>query len=206
VVAGVQNDAPAEGTLEAGDVVLALDGKERESIEAYQRATAATPAGEDVRLRIERDGETLEVQVPTEQVDGDSRMGIMLAPGYDFPIEVTITVDGIGGPSAGTMFALSIYDELTPGDLTGGQSIAGTGTIDSEGAVGPIGGIRQKLVGARSQGADYFLAPGANCEQVVGHVPDGLAVVRVDTFDDALEAVRTIGETGDASTLPSCDT
>ena len=83
------------------------------------------------------------------------------------------------GPSAGLMFSLAIYDALTPGELTGGKNIAGTGTMDDDGTVGPIGGIRQKLIGARRAGADYFLAPADNCDEVVGNVPDGLQVVKV---------------------------
>ena len=101
------------------------------------------------------------------------------------------------------MFSLAIYDVLTPGALTGGKDIAGTGTMDDAGTVGPIGGIRQKLVGARSEGAEFFLAPADNCSDVVGHVPDGLRVVRVATFDEGRAAVTAIG-TGDLDALPSC--
>jgi Lon-like protease len=116
---------------------------------------------------------------------------------------VTINAGEVGGPSAGTMFALAVYDTLTPGALTGGEDIAGTGTIDTAGTVGPIGGIRQKLVGARDGGASWFLAPAANCSQVVGHVPDGLRVVRIGTFDEARAAVEAIAAKR-ADRLPSC--
>jgi hypothetical protein len=92
------------------------------------------------------------------------------------------------------MFSLGIYDKLTPGPLAGGHEIAGTGTIDDQGQVGPIGGIRQKLAGARSDGAAFFLAPADNCNEVVGHVPDGLEVFKVATFDDARTAVEAIAK------------
>ena len=92
---------------------------------------------------------------------------------------------------------------LTPGPLTGGQDIAGTGTINSAGQVGPIGGIRQKLVGAHDGGAKWFLAPADDCAEVVGHVPDGLRVVRIATFDEARTAVEAIADKR-ADSLPTC--
>jgi PDZ domain-containing protein len=102
------------------------------------------------------------------------------------------------------MFALGIYDKLTPGSLTGGQMIAGTGTLDETGAVGVIGGIRQKMYGAVRNGATWFLAPAGNCDEVVGHIPTGLTVVKVQNFSQALAAVKQIGETKSATGLPTC--
>jgi PDZ domain-containing protein len=101
------------------------------------------------------------------------------------------------------MFALAVYDKLTPGALTGGAKIAGTGTIDSVGAVGKIGGIQQKLVGAKRGGATWFLAPAGNCDEVVGHIPDGLNVVKVASFVQARDAVEAIAAKHTAS-LPRC--
>jgi PDZ domain-containing protein len=102
------------------------------------------------------------------------------------------------------MFALGIVDKLTPGAMTGGEIVAGTGTIDSAGAVGAIGGIRQKLWGAQDAGAEWFLAPESNCDEVTGHVPDGIDVFAVSTLDEARTIVDTIGEGGDTSRFPSC--
>jgi PDZ domain-containing protein len=102
------------------------------------------------------------------------------------------------------IFALGIYDGLTKGALTGGAHIAGTGTIDSDGTIGPIGGIRQKLFAAQRAGAKYFLAPAENCNDVSGHVPAGLQVFRVEIFDDALNAVTAIGQKTDLSKLETC--
>ena len=104
------------------------------------------------------------------------------------------------------MFALGIYDQLTPGELTGGNHIAGTGTIDSSGTVGPIGGIRQKLYGAQQAGAKFFLAPEKNCPEVSGNIPAGMKVFKVANFDDALLAVEKIGKQQDLSSLPTCST
>jgi len=101
------------------------------------------------------------------------------------------------------MFSLAVYDKLTPGSLTGGAKIAGTGTIDSGGTVGPIGGIQQKLVGAKRGGASWFLAPAGNCNEVVGHVPDGVRVVKVATFTQARAAVEAIAAKH-TTALPTC--
>ena len=101
------------------------------------------------------------------------------------------------------MFSLGIYDKLTPGALANNHQIAGTGTIDDDGNVGPIGGIRQKLAGARADGATWFLAPADNCDEVVDHVPDGLDVVKVATFDQAKSAVESIAA-GRTGSLPHC--
>jgi PDZ domain-containing protein len=123
---------------------------------------------------------------------------------YEFPFEVDIQLDDVGGPSAGMMFALGIMDKLEEGSLTGGEAIAGTGTIDASGTVGPIGGIRQKLFGAERAGAEYFLAPADNCDEVRGHVPDGLRVFAVKTLDDALAALGAVSSGGDLDALPAC--
>jgi PDZ domain-containing protein len=109
---------------------------------------------------------------------------------YVPPFPITFTLQDVGGPSAGTMFTLGIIDMLTPGPLNGGHFVAGTGTMDAEGDVGAIGGIQQKMAGARNAGATFFLAPKANCSDVVGHVPAGLTVAAVSTLDDALAALQ----------------
>jgi PDZ domain-containing protein len=115
------------------------------------------------------------------------------AAGYTFPFKVDLKLDqNIGGPSAGMIFSMGIYDVLTPGSLTGGKAIAGTGEIDGEGHVSPIGGIQQKLVGAQSDGAKLFLVPADNCAEALGgHFdPDKMRLVKVTTLDDAVKDVR----------------
>jgi hypothetical protein len=141
--------------------------------------------------------------VKTTESEGHAAAGVFLGTSFDFPTKVSINAGDVGGPSAGMMFSLAIYDKLTPGALTGGAKIAGTGTINSAGEVGAIGGIQQKLVGAKRGGAEWFLAPAANCDEVVGHVPDGLQVVKVATFAQARDAVEAIGTKRPAS-LPRC--
>jgi PDZ domain-containing protein len=135
--------------------------------------------------------------------DGRTVLGIVLGVDYKLPFTVKIDVGNVGGPSAGLMFSLGIYDKLTDGALTGGSVIAGTGTIDDKGSVGPIGGIAQKMVGAREGGATFFLAPADNCAEAAGREPSGLQVIKVSSFDDALAAVTAIGK-GNTSGLPHC--
>jgi PDZ domain-containing protein len=201
-------DAPADGLLEAEDVITAIDGTEVTS--ATQLREAIQDAGGDsVSLTVLRDGEEQTVEITPEKHTEDDvttwLIGITLRTDYDFEVDVTLQLDNVGGPSAGMMFALGIIDTLSAGELNGGQNIAGTGTIDAAGTVGPIGGIRQKLYGARDAGADYFLAPASNCDEVVGHVPDGLQVIRTATLQESLDALEVIAAAGDVEALPTCE-
>ena len=203
-VAGFSPDSDAEKVLREGDVVLAVDGEQVPDLPQLRDRLQDVAPGDPVTVTVRRDGEQTDVQVTTlTGPEGQTLLGVLVNPTYRFPFDVTIQIENIGGPSAGMMFALGIIDKLTPGPLTGGQSVAGTGTIDSSGQVGPIGGIRQKLVGARDSGATWFLAPGGNCDEVVGHVPDGLRVLRVDTLGDARTAVEGIAD-GQTADLPTC--
>lgn len=203
------DDSPAEGVLEPDDVIRAVDGVPVSTTTALRDAINAAD-GDPVTLEVEREGDIRSAEVtPAEAtLDGETRwvIGVTIAQDFDFPIEVTLQLDNVGGPSAGMMFALGIIDTLTPGELTGGQRFAGTGTIDAAGEVGPIGGIRQKLYGAEDAGAEWFLAPERNCNEVVGHIPDGLRVFSVADLDDALAVVETVSEGGDLDALPTCTT
>ncbi|MFC7489579.1 MULTISPECIES: PDZ domain-containing protein [unclassified Knoellia] len=203
VVSQVPDGSPAKGVLEAGDEFVSIAGRPTADAAAVQAAVRAQKAGTKVAIVVKRQGAQKALSVPTRDNGGSTIIGVLLGREYDLPVDVTITAGGVGGPSAGTMFTLAVYDVLTPGDLTGGRRIAGTGTMEPDESVGPIGGIRQKLHGARDGGADYFLAPADNCDEVVDHVPDGLTVVRIGTFDDALGAVRAIAA-GEADSLPTC--
>lgn len=197
----------AEGVLEVGDVIISGDGVPVADAAALRTVINAA-GGEPVSLLIQRDGEEQTVDItPTEaELDGVATwlIGVNLMTTYDFPIDVTIQLNNVGGPSAGMMFALGIIDVLSPGELNGGEIVAGTGTITAAGEVGPIGGIRQKLYGAKDAGATYFLSPAANCDEVVGHVPQGLHVFSVDTLDDALDALEAVTEGADLDALATC--
>ena len=200
VVADITQGAPAQDVLHAGDTITAIDGVAVTAPREVVTMVRAVKPGSTVRIAVLRDGTPLQVSVTTqarrddpdtqEDESGMSYIGASVDTLYAADFDVTFTIDRVGGPSAGLMFALGIVDKLTPGALTGGRTIAGTGTISPEGEVGAIGGIAQKMRGARSAGAELFLAPQANCDDVVGHVPDGLTVTPVDTLAQARAAIE----------------
>ena len=204
IVAGVRSDGGAANRLEPGDVVLTVNGQQITDVATAGEAIGRTPRGQKVNVTVRRKGEEKSFAL-TPRYEGERALvGIVLSRGFEFPVKVNFALDGTGGPSAGMIFALAIYDEMTPGDLTGGKKIAGTGTIDEQGTVGPIGGIRQKMIGARSDGAEYFLAPSDNCDEVTGHIPEGLQVVKIDSLSDAINSVEQIASTGSIEGLPTC--
>jgi Lon-like protease len=201
VVVQAQPGYPAYGVLRSGDQITAVDGKPVTSESSLTSLIGAHPAGSTLTLTILRDGRTETVQVGTKESGGRPVMGVEVTGQYKFPFRVKFSVGDIGGPSAGMMFALGIIDKLTPMNLTGGKFIAGTGEITPAGQVLAIGGIQQKMVGARNAGATVFLAPASNCSDVRGAIPAGLHVVKVSTLSQAvsdLEALKT------GQPVPSC--
>jgi PDZ domain-containing protein len=205
-IAGVIDGTPADGVLEEGDELLTAAGRPVADVDALKAALGAAGVGAEVELGIRRDGEELSVALTpaASESDGSAVIGVYASATYDFPFDVQIRLENVGGPSAGMMFALGIYDKLTPGELTGDEHIAGTGTIDGAGQVGAIGGIVQKMYGAQAAGADWFLAPASNCSEVVGRIPSGLDVFSIATLDDAVAAVEAIAD-GDTAALARCD-
>ncbi|MEO8828678.1 S16 family serine protease [Lapillicoccus sp.] len=203
-VASVTSDAASGSALQAGDVLVSVGGTAIDSAATARAAIQKTTPGGTANLVVDRKGAQVAVAAKTgTSADGRTVLGVLLKVDFEFPFKVTIDAGAVGGPSAGLMFSLGVYDKLTDGSLTGGKNIAGTGTIADSGAVGPIGGIRQKMVGAQRGGATFFLAPADNCTEVRGHVPDGLQIVKVATFDEGEAAVKKIG-TGDTASLPTC--
>ena len=215
LVADTVEDMPAHGVVEQGDIITAVDGRtvpttasgddpeELVGSAAVVEWVSSREPGEPVELTVERDGETVDVELETRQGENGAAVGVLIADDMDFPLEVEISVGDIGGPSAGMMFSLGIMDRLTEESLTGGANVAGSGTIDSAGQVGGISGIPQKMVSARRDGADYFLVAAESCSQVFqSDAYDELEVVRVETLTDAVGALETI-RTGEGE-LPRC--
>ncbi|MEO8284467.1 MAG: S16 family serine protease [Pseudarthrobacter sp.] len=202
--AGLSDGSPSAGKVEDGDIFETINGKPITSLAVVQEELAAGK-GAPVILVVQRAGESVTQTIaPKDNGAGRYILGIMLKYLFTFPFDVKISLDKVGGPSAGLMFALGIVDTVTPGDLTGGKHIAGTGTITPDGTVGPIGGIRQKMLGARAGGATMFLAPTDNCDEVVGNVPEGMQVVKVENLAQARSAVELAGSAQDTAGLPSC--
>ena len=202
-IADVPAGGPSEGILEKDDVLVSVDGRVATDSTAVREAVQAHQPGEDVTVVVRRDGTEKTLTVRTGDSGGTAVIGVLLRTDYDLPVTVTLNTGQVGGPSAGLMFSLAIYDTLTPGALTGGRRIAGTGTIEDDGSVGPISGIRQKMVGARQAGAQWFLSPQGDCSDALGHVPDGMTLLKVTSFDDALAAVEGIAA-GNTAGLPTC--
>ena len=202
-VAHVTDGLPAASKLQVHDIFVSADGKKVTSAQDVVDAVTSHKVGDPVHLVVLRDGRRLAVDIAPQDVDGEPRIGVTVGIGYVFPFDVTINVDPqIGGPSAGLMFSLAVYDELTPGSLTGGHTIAGTGEIEPDGKVGPIGGIQQKIAAADDAGAELFFVPPDNCEDVKGLDPD-LKLVKADTMHDARIALEAFAK-GHDDDLPHC--
>lgn len=205
VVADVSAGAPADGRLEKDDVILEVDGTKTANGNDVVTAVQGAAAGQPVDFVVRRDGKKQDVTVTPQDVDGKPQIGIQIGTRTTkFPFKVTVGIpDNIGGPSAGLMFSLGIYDTLTPGSLTGGKTIAGTGTMDATGTVGPIGGIQQKIVGAREAGAELFLVPPDNCDEALGAPNGDMRLVEAPTMHSARESIEAWAKDPDAN-LPTC--
>ncbi|HZA85190.1 MAG TPA: S16 family serine protease, partial [Actinomycetes bacterium] len=180
-VTQVVSGAPADGKLQAGDKILAADGHAVASIEEVRKAIGSHRDGEPVAFRVDRGRTRKDVTVQVQESDNQPRVGVLLRDLFpELPVKVSIqTQNNIGGPSAGLIFTLSIIDKLTPGDLTAGRRIAGTGEIALDGSVLPVGGVAEKLIAVHRLGVGTFLIPAGNCDSVRGQVPDGLRLVKV---------------------------
>ncbi|MFF4491993.1 PDZ domain-containing protein [Streptomyces sp. NPDC001544] len=222
IVSTVGKDTPAEGRLHAGDVIKAVDGTAVRKPDDVAKLVTKHKPGQDVVFTVvpakeqaaaEKEKRTatttkdVRITTKTSNDAGPKRaiVGISAGTDHTFPFSIDIKLADVGGPSAGLMFSLGIYDKLTPGDLTGGKFVAGTGTIDDDGKVGPIGGIQMKTIGARGKGAQYFLTPADNCAEAAKDTPSGLRLVKVNTIADALKALKDI-RGGDTADLPKCTT
>ena len=183
---------PASTVLKPGDIIVAVDGKPVTGQSSLSSLITSQPAGTLLELTVLRAGKTLSVQVATKDSGGNPVIGVQVQERYKFPFTVKISVGDIGGPSAGMMFALGIFDKLTPMNLTGGKFVAGAGEIPPSGQVQPIGGIQQKMVAARGAGATVFLTPAGNCTDTSGAVPAGLRIVKVSTLSQAISDLEAL--------------
>ena len=202
----VDPKGPAADKLEVGDTILAIDGEKVHSPDDVINSIATLKPGTDVELDIERGPDERTVTLTTEKHPEDASMSrIGIGIGYDFPVTVTNNVgEDVGGPSAGMMFALAMYDELTRGSLTGDKVVAGTGTIADDGTVGPIGGIQQKIAGAAAADASIFLTPTGNCAEAADGDDHGLTLVEAKTFDQAVKSLEALANDPGAE-VPLCE-
>jgi PDZ domain-containing protein len=206
-VVNVLPDLPADGVLEPGDTITAVNGEQLDEPDDLTRLLADDSPGDEVTITVEPPTRSqprdVELALGADPDDPDRAVIGIEVTGrgidFDFPVDVTIDTGDVGGPSAGLAFTLAIIDDLTPGDLTGGADVAVTGTINSDGTVGPVGGTGQKAAAVRAQGYDVFLVPSADYEAARQHAGD-VDVIAVDTLDEALAALADQG--GNVDDLP----
>jgi PDZ domain-containing protein len=194
LVEGTVPDCPADGVLFPGELVVSIDGSTVRSTRAAARLIEARPPGEPIAFVVRADDGDHEVELARSRCVPDRRkafVGVSFVPA--FPIELRVEDADVGGPSAGLMLALGLYDLMTPGDLTGGRVVAGTGTIDLDGRVGAVGGVRDKVLGAARAGADVFLVPRGNLEELEGLDTGSMRIVAVRRFGEAVEALVAAG-------------
>ncbi|MGH3498943.1 MAG: YlbL family protein [Nocardioidaceae bacterium] len=199
----------AAGKLKKGDHIVAVDGTPVSTAGPLIKAIQGKKPGDTVTLVVTRNGKRMTFVITTQPDPNDKSrplIGVQLAQQYRLPFQVRNNLGpNIGGPSAGTMFALAIYDKLTPGALTGGNVVAGTGEITDSGQVQPIGGIAQKIVGAQRAGVTIFLAPKANCAEALGADVNfsKIKLVKITTLQDAISSLKALAANPDAK-VPSC--
>lgn len=198
---------PAHRKLLPGDLVVSVDGVRTSDEKAVGAQIRLRHPGDDIVFRVIRQRVPTTVTVKAAESttsEGVAVVGITIGTGYRYAPRISFDLgQEIGGPSAGLVFALAIYDKITDGALLAGRHVAGTGTITPDGQVGPIGGIQEKIAGADHAGASVFLVPAPNCGDLAG-VSTDMTLVRVATLTDAISALRTLATGGGADRLPHC--
>jgi Lon-like protease len=199
-VANVSEPGPSVGKLQRGDAIDGFNGKPVANLEQFTALLKATKPGDTIVLDYRRKNAPAGVATITlgsnkDRDYGYLGVGVLDAPWAPFSIDFNLA--NIGGPSAGLMFSLAVVDKLSTGDLNDGKFVAGTGTIDSEGKVGSIGGITHKMMAAREAGATVFLVPADNCDEAKSAHEDDLELLKVDSLTQAVDALHAISAGGE---------
>lgn len=206
-VSSVTIGGPAYNHLEPGDLIVSVDGVATPDVNAVTDQIRTHRPKEKIDFVVLRNRVQTEVLVTTIEsttAPGTPVVGITLGQGYSYTPDITFDLgQQIGGPSAGMVFALGIYDKVTAGELLNGRVVAGTGTITTRGEVGAIGGIRQKLASAERSGASVFLVPSANCADLAG-VRTNVVVVKVSTLSDAISQLGVLSVPGGEERVSRC--
>lgn len=194
-------------TLLPDDVIVGFDGTPVSNADQLHALTAKHKVGDHVVLQVKRGSTPIDVPTTLQPAPSGSTglspsIGISVVDSFVKPFTIGIDLAHVVGPSAGTGFALGIVDKLTDGNLTSGHTVAVTGTIDADGKVGAIGGIVQKMAGARRAGATLFLVPKDNCSEALTAIPHGLTVAPISTLSGAVSVLKQF-DAGDAN-LPTC--
>ena len=198
-VVGLLDDSPVKNKLKKGDLLNSINNTEIYSATEFISTLRTYSIGETVSIGLlrETDGVKEQLYIETTLIEhveykGEPMVGFLATTvneRFDFPFEIDIKTGNVGGPSAGLMMALNVYNNLIPEDITNSKIIAGTGTIEIDGSVGPVGGIKQKIIAAKRAGAELILVPVANFEEAKQFETDKTAIVAVDSFDEALAVI-----------------
>ena len=198
LVADLVEGAPAASILRIDDVIISVQGQAVELADQVGPIVAESRVGDVVDLQVRRGDEVLDLEVTLIGRDDDPAVpmigisAVALNPRFEYPFPIDIDAGLVGGPSAGLMYTLAVMELLAPEDLTHGRVIAGTGTIDSAGNVGPIGGVRQKVVAAEAAGAEVMLVPAGNQDEALTARRERLQLIPVATLDEALAALAAL--------------
>jgi Lon-like protease len=199
--------APADGKVEPGDLVLAVNEKPVTTSEEVVAYVQAESPGAEIVLKLQRKEEVFDVSIISEESKvkpGSASVGISIAPAVNPPFKIEFELDDVGGPSAGLMFTLGIINELTQDDLTFGKKIAGTGTINVNGEVGPVGGVLQKVAASQKAGVELFLVPEVNCAVFQKDQYKGMPIIAVNNVDEAVNAIDIYSQTKSVAGLKTC--
>ena len=199
LVVGILDDSPVKDKLLKGDLLTTINDEQIFSASEFIATLRKYDIGESVTIGLTRDidGKDTEISISTELIehieyDNEPMVGFLATTvneRFDFPFEIDIKTGNVGGPSAGLMMALNVYNNLIPNDITNSLIVAGTGTIEIDGSVGPVGGIRQKVIAAKRAGSELILVPTANYEEAAPFSTDETAIVPVDSFEEALKVI-----------------
>lgn len=198
-VADVMPDAPAKDLVTTGDRIVKVDGVDVESPSKLRELVSGKNPGDTVTIGF-AGGESREVKLGENPHTKKGYLGITMTSVPADNTKIEYNLEDIGGPSAGLMFSLAVVDKLSPGSLTGGKFIAGTGTIKEDGQVGPIGGITHKVRAAKDAGAEVFLTPAANCAEAQSAKVDGITLLKVNTLSEAVSQLHSYNNGGHLTT------
>ena len=198
-VVGILDDSPVKDKLKRGDLLNSINNDEISSASEFIAMLRTYDIGDTVKIGLIRDveGNLKNLEIETKLIEhveyeGEPMVGFLATTvneRFDFPFEIDIKTGNVGGPSAGLMMALNVYNNLIPEDITNSLVIAGTGTIEIDGSVGPVGGVKQKVIAAKRAGAELILVPTANFEEAKPLETESTEIVAIDTFDEALQVI-----------------
>ena len=199
LVVGILDDSPVKDKLLKGDLLTTINNEQIFSASEFIATLRKYDIGETVTIGLTRDidGVDTEISISTQLIehieyDNEPMVGFLATTvneRFDFPFEIDIKTGNVGGPSAGLMMALNVYNNLIPNDITNSLIIAGTGTIEIDGSVGPVGGIRQKVIAAKKAGSSLILVPTANFDDAKPYIDEDTAIVAVNSFNQALDVI-----------------